>query len=105
MGAVEIFNVFAIYPDGHVSITMPHDPGNPKGVFATTQSIGCEAVPGLFHFPIVKTGMFKSWPPYLTPNPSGSMIHGRQRGVSLNFQAKIPTARMPNMMPIILGSI
>ena len=42
---------------------------------------------------------------YPTPRPSGNMIHGRHRGVSLNFQAKTPTARMPNMMPMILGSI
>jgi hypothetical protein len=33
------------------------------------------------------------------------MIHGRQKGVSLNFQAKIPTARNPNIVPMILGSI
>jgi hypothetical protein len=33
------------------------------------------------------------------------MIHGRHRGVSLNFQAKTPTARMPNIVPMILGSI
>jgi hypothetical protein len=32
-------------------------------------------------------------------------LHGRHRGVSLNLQAKIPTAMMPNVMPMILGSI
>jgi len=42
---------------------------------------------------------------YPTPRPSGNMIHGRHRDVSLNFQAKIPTARMPNIVPMILGSI
>jgi len=42
---------------------------------------------------------------YPTPIPSGNMIHGRHRGVSLNFQAKIPTARMPKIVPMILGSI
>ena len=42
---------------------------------------------------------------YPTPRPSGNMIHGRHRGVSLNFQAKIPTARRPNSVPMILGSM
>ena len=30
------------------------------------------------------------------------MIHGRHNGVSLNFQAKIPIARIPNTIPMIL---
>jgi len=42
---------------------------------------------------------------YPTPKPKGNMIHGRHNVVSLNFQAKIPTAKMPNTTPIILGSI
>ena len=42
---------------------------------------------------------------YPTPKPNGSMAHGRHKGVSLNFQAKIPTAKRPNIMPMILGSI
>jgi hypothetical protein len=33
------------------------------------------------------------------------MIHGRPNGVSLNFQAKIPTAKNPNTIPMILGII
>jgi hypothetical protein len=33
------------------------------------------------------------------------MIHGRHKGVSLNFQAKIPTAKRPKTMPIIFGII
>ena len=32
------------------------------------------------------------------------MIHGRHRGVSLNFQAKIPTAKSPNTIPTIFGT-
>lgn len=42
---------------------------------------------------------------YPTPSPEGNMIHGRHNGVSLNFQAKIPTARIPDIMPMILGSV
>ena len=42
---------------------------------------------------------------YPTPKPKGSMIHGRHNGVSLNFQAKIPTAKRPNIVPMIFGSI
>jgi hypothetical protein len=34
-----------------------------------------------------------------------SIIHGRQRGVLLNFQIKKPTATSPNIMLIIFGSI
>jgi hypothetical protein len=33
------------------------------------------------------------------------MIHGRQSGVSLNFQAKIPAASKPNIMPMIFEII
>ena len=42
---------------------------------------------------------------YPTPRPNGNMIHGRHKGVSLNFQAKIPTARMPKITPMIWGSM
>ena len=42
---------------------------------------------------------------YPTPSPTGNMIHGRHNGVSLNFQAKIPTAKMPNTAPMIFGII
>ena len=42
---------------------------------------------------------------YPTPKPKGNMIQGRHNGVSLNFQAKIPTARTPNIIPMILGNI
>lgn len=42
---------------------------------------------------------------YPTPRPSGNMIHGRHKGVSLNFQAKIATANRPKNAPMILGSI
>ena len=42
---------------------------------------------------------------YPTPNPKGSMIHGRHNGVSLNFQIKIPTAASPNMALIIFRNI
>ena len=42
---------------------------------------------------------------YPTPSPKGSMIHGRHSGVSLNFQAKTPTAKRPNMAPMILAII
>ena len=38
---------------------------------------------------------------YSTPRPSGNMIHGRHRGVSLNFRVKIPTARIPNIMQML----
>jgi len=64
LGAIEIFNVLAIHPDDHVGITMPHDPRNPKGIFPAAQGIGCQTVPGLFHFPVVKTGFFQSGFPY-----------------------------------------
>jgi hypothetical protein len=37
--------------------------------------------------------------------PNGKMIHGRHSDVSLNFQAKIPTVRMPKITPMILGSM
>jgi len=33
------------------------------------------------------------------------MIHGRHSGVSLNFQAKTPTAMRPNRAPMILAII
>ena len=42
---------------------------------------------------------------YPTPSPKGSMIHGRHSGVSLNFQANIPTAKRPKTMPTILGNV
>ena len=40
-----------------------------------------------------------------TPPTTGNIIHGRQKGVYLNFQMKNPTATSPIMMPIILGNI
>ena len=42
---------------------------------------------------------------YPTPNPNGSIVHGRHKGVCLNFHAKIPTARIPNIALMILGSM
>jgi hypothetical protein len=42
---------------------------------------------------------------YPTPNPNDSMIQGLQNGVSLNFQAKIPTESTAKITPMILGSI
>jgi transposase len=38
-------------------------------------------------------------------NATGSKTHGRQKGVSLNFHMKNPTATSPIMMLIIFGSI
>jgi hypothetical protein len=39
------------------------------------------------------------------PPATGSMIHGRQNGVSLNFQDKRPSTASPKITPIIFGSI
>ena len=47
-----ILNVFPVDPDDHVRVTMPHDFGDPKRVFSTTQCIGGKAMTGLFHFPV-----------------------------------------------------
>jgi len=44
---------------------MPHDPRNPEVIFTAAQGIGCETVPGLFHFPVVQTGFFQGGYPYL----------------------------------------
>jgi hypothetical protein len=65
LGAIEIFNVLAIHLDDHVGVPMPHDPCNPEGIFTAAQGIGRETVPGLFHFPVVKTGFFQDGFPYL----------------------------------------
>jgi len=75
LGAIEVFNVFAIHPDDHVGITMPHDPCDPERIFATAQGIGCETVPSLFHFPVVKTSFFKGGFPYALPQMAG-IDHG-----------------------------
>jgi hypothetical protein len=50
---------------------MSHDPRNPKGIFTAAQCIGCETVPGLFHFPVVETGSFQGWYPYAPPQIAG----------------------------------
>jgi hypothetical protein len=42
---------------------------------------------------------------YPTPLAIASMIHGRHKGVSLNFQMKKPTAMSPTTALIIFGSI
>jgi hypothetical protein len=55
-----------------------------------------------FRLKVVKLYLEDGYP---TPNPNGSMVHGRHNGVSLNFQEKIPTARMPNIAPMILETI
>jgi hypothetical protein len=47
------------------------DPNNPKGIFTATQGIGCETVPSLFHFPVVKTGSFQDGFPYTLPQVAG----------------------------------
>ena len=65
--AIEIFNVLAIHPDDHVGIQKPHDPCNPKGIVIAAQGIGCETMPGLFHFPVVQTSFFQGGYPYAPP--------------------------------------
>jgi hypothetical protein len=54
---------------------MPHDFRNPKGIFTAAQGIGCETVPGLFHFPVVKTDFFQGRFPYTLPQMAG-IDHG-----------------------------
>jgi len=63
---------------------MPHDPRNPKGIFTAAQGIGCETVPGLFHFPVVQTSFFQGGYPYAPPQIAG-IDHGSGWRTEINF--------------------
>jgi hypothetical protein len=41
------------------------------GIFTAAQYIGCEIVPGLFQFPVVKTAFFQGRFPYTPPQITG----------------------------------
>ena len=78
-----------------------HRKRSPGSFFSSASPEYC-LQPATTHHPNCLTSQSAAYP---TPNPNGNMVHGRHKGVSLNFQAKIPTERMPNIMPMILGSM
>jgi hypothetical protein len=68
-----------------------------RGIVLTSEVIAISINQGN----VLKSNMQRN----LRPRAIANIIHGRQRGVLLNFQIKKPTATSPNIMLIIFGSI